>query len=122
MFSLPEFLGEVGEDVRPLLLAYLEGNDAVLRATCRPEVVERCMAEKAALKAQGMVVENKVLHIADLELVQLKMLSSDPLIIVRFQTQQLFCMRDAKGGVVEGGPVSGVGRGRGTHGGMARSV
>lgn len=34
-----------------------------------------------------------------------KMMEQGPVLIITFQTQQIMCVRDAKGNVVEGDPV-----------------
>ncbi|KAL2231731.1 UNVERIFIED_CONTAM: Mitochondrial import inner membrane translocase subunit TIM44-2 [Sesamum indicum] len=67
-FSLPEFVAEVQEVVKPVLNAYF-----------------------------------KILHISEVEVRETKMMGETPIIIVAFQTQQVYCIRDRLGTITEGG-------------------
>lgn len=102
-FSLPEFVAEVQEMIRPTLSAYLKGNVEVLKKICSPEVIERCRAERRAYEGQGIFFDNKILHISEVEVRETKMMGDSPIIIVAFQTQQVYCVRDRHGSVTEGG-------------------
>lgn len=102
-FSLPDFVAEVQEMIRPVLTAYLKGDVEVLRKYCSNEVIERCKAERTAYQAQGMFFENKILHISDVDVRETKLMGSTPVIIVAFQTQQIYCVRDREGAITAGG-------------------
>ncbi|KAK4477265.1 hypothetical protein RD792_016479 [Penstemon davidsonii] len=78
-FSLPEFVAEVQEVVKPVLNAYFKGNSEVLERYCSSHVIERCKAEHKAYESQGIFFDNK------------------------FQTQQVYCIRDRLGAITEGG-------------------
>ncbi|KAK3441160.1 hypothetical protein EUGRSUZ_B01552 [Eucalyptus grandis] len=67
-FSLPEFVAEVQEVVKPVLNAYI-----------------------------------KILHVSDVDVRETKMMGTSPIIIVGFQTQQIYCVRDKNGAITEGG-------------------
>ncbi|KAL0383863.1 UNVERIFIED_CONTAM: protein high chlorophyll fluorescence phenotype, chloroplastic [Sesamum radiatum] len=67
-FSLPEFVAEVQEVVKPVLNAYF-----------------------------------KILHISEVEVRETKMMGDTPIIIIAFQTQQVYCVRDRLGSITEGG-------------------
>ncbi|KAL0422976.1 UNVERIFIED_CONTAM: Mitochondrial import inner membrane translocase subunit TIM44-2 [Sesamum latifolium] len=67
-FSLPEFVAEVREVVKPVLNAYF-----------------------------------KILHISEVEVRETKMMGDTPIIIIAFQTQQVYCVRDRLGSITEGG-------------------
>uniref|UniRef100_A0A0D9XAI7 Tim44-like domain-containing protein n=1 Tax=Leersia perrieri TaxID=77586 RepID=A0A0D9XAI7_9ORYZ len=67
-FSLPDFVADVQEMIKPILTAY-----------------------------------SKILHISDADVRETKMMGSVPIIIVAFQTQQIYCVRDREGQVTEGG-------------------
>ncbi|CAK9140622.1 unnamed protein product [Ilex paraguariensis] len=101
-FSLPEFVAEVQEVVRPVLTAYIKGDIEVLNKYCSSEVAERCKAEHKAYESQGIFFDNKILHISDVELRETKMMGDSPIIIVGFQTQQVYCVRDRLGSIKEG--------------------
>ncbi|CAL5425080.1 unnamed protein product [Camellia sinensis] len=102
-FSLPEFVAEVEEVIKPVLNAYFKGDAEVLKKYCRNEVIERCKAEHKAFESQGIFFDNKILHISDAEVRETKMMGDAPIIIVVFQTQQVYCVRDRNGSVTEGG-------------------
>ncbi|RWR96638.1 mitochondrial import inner membrane translocase subunit TIM44-2 [Cinnamomum micranthum f. kanehirae] len=102
-FSLPEFVAEVQEMIRPTLNAYLKGDVEALKKNCSPEVIERCRAEHRAYESQGIFFDNKILHISEVDVRETKMMGTSPIIIVAFQTQQVYCVRDRHGSVTEGG-------------------
>ncbi|OWM81494.1 hypothetical protein CDL15_Pgr007532 [Punica granatum] len=78
-FSLPEFVAEIQEAVKPVLNAYMKGDAETLKKYCSSEVIERCKAEHSAYQSHGIFFDNK------------------------FQTQQVYCVRDRNGAVTEGG-------------------
>ncbi|KAL2512545.1 Mitochondrial import inner membrane translocase subunit TIM44-2 [Abeliophyllum distichum] len=102
-FSLPEFVAEVQEVIKPVLNAYFKGDAEVLNKYCSSEVIERCKAEHKAFESQGIFFDNKILHISEVEVRETKMMGDTPIIIVAFQTQQVYCIRDRLGSITEGG-------------------
>ncbi|KAL6968203.1 hypothetical protein U1Q18_034004 [Sarracenia purpurea var. burkii] len=102
-FSLPECVAEVLEVIKPVLDAYFKGNAEVLKKYCSNEVIECCKAEHKAYESPGIFFENKILHISDVEVRETKMMGDTPIIIVMFQTQQVYCVRDRLGAITEGG-------------------
>ncbi|GFY99564.1 translocase inner membrane subunit 44-2 [Actinidia rufa] len=58
-FSLPDFVTEVQEVVKPALNAYFKGNVEVLKKYCSNEVIERCKAEHQGYESQGIYFDNK---------------------------------------------------------------
>ncbi|GLU03632.1 hypothetical protein SLE2022_208210 [Rubroshorea leprosula] len=102
-FSLPEFVAEVQEAIKPVLDAYMKGDVETLKKYCSPEVIERCRAEHNAYQSHGIFFDNKILHISDVEVRETKMMGTSPIIIVAFQTQQVHCVRDRGGAITEGG-------------------
>ncbi|CAI9786431.1 unnamed protein product [Fraxinus pennsylvanica] len=102
-FSLPEFVAEVQEVIKPVLNAYFKGDVEVLSKYCSSEVIERCKAEHKAFESQGIFFDNKILHISEAEVRESKMMGDTPIIIVAFQTQQVYCIRDRLGSITEGG-------------------
>ncbi|XP_059626018.1 mitochondrial import inner membrane translocase subunit TIM44-2-like [Cornus florida] len=101
-FSLPEFIVEVQDVVRPVLNAYFKGDTEVLKKYCSKEMIERCKAEHGAYESQGIFFDNKILHISEAEVRETKMMGDTPIIIVVFQTQQVYCVRDRQGSVTDG--------------------
>ncbi|PNY10203.1 mitochondrial import inner membrane translocase subunit TIM44-2-like protein [Trifolium pratense] len=113
-FSLPEFVGEVQDAIKPVLNAYvkdkashlqfpIQGDVETLKKYCCSQLIERCKAEHNAYQSNGIFFDDKILHISDLEVREAKILESSPHIIVVFQTQQIYCVRDRNGEVTEGG-------------------
>lgn len=102
-FSLPEFVAEVQEAIRPVLNAYIKGDVETLKKYCSPEVIDRCKAEHIAYQSHGIFFDNKILHISDVEVRETKMMGTSPIIIVAFQTQQIYCVRNRDGKITEGG-------------------
>ncbi|EFJ34172.1 hypothetical protein SELMODRAFT_83588, partial [Selaginella moellendorffii] len=105
-FSFPDFVLEVQEDIRPILTAYLKGDYDTLRKKVCKEVVERCRAEHRALQSQGLYVDTKILYISELEVRESKLIGNEPVIIISFQTQQNYCVRDEFGHIREGSKAS----------------
>ncbi|KAF8118314.1 hypothetical protein N665_0005s0081 [Sinapis alba] len=103
-FSLMDFTAEVREAIKPVLNAYSKGDAETLKKFCSTEVIERCTAELAAIKSYDLFFDHKILHISEVEVEETKMMGTTPTIIVRFQTQQIFCLRDKKGEIKEGSP------------------
>ncbi|KAL4603781.1 hypothetical protein ACB092_10G148400 [Castanea dentata] len=117
-FSLPEFVTEVQEVVKPVLRAYMKGDAETLKKYCFPEVIERCKAEHGAYQSNGIFFDNKeiylvvllliygfswrILHISDVEVRETKMMGNSPIIILAFQTQQVYCVCDRHDSITEG--------------------
>ncbi|TKY49923.1 Mitochondrial import inner membrane translocase subunit TIM44-2 [Spatholobus suberectus] len=102
-FSLPEFIGEVQEAIKPVLNAYIKGDVETLKKYCSPELIERCKAEHNAYQSHGIFFDNKILHVSEVDVRETKMMGSSPVIILWFQTQQIYCVRDRNGSITEGG-------------------
>ncbi|XP_074276666.1 mitochondrial import inner membrane translocase subunit TIM44-2-like [Silene latifolia] len=101
-FSLPEFVAEVQEVIKPVLNAYIKGDFKLLAKYCSTEVVERCKAEHKVFETQGIFFDNKILHISEMDVRETKMMGNTPIIILDFQTQQVYCVRDRQGSIMEG--------------------
>lgn len=101
-FSLPDFVAEVQEVIKPVLNAYIKGDVELLEKYCSAEVIERCKAEHKVYEAQGIFFDNKILHISEVDVRETKMMGTTPIIILAFQTQQVYCVRDRQGSITEG--------------------
>ncbi|MFS7985962.1 putative Tim44-like domain, NTF2-like domain superfamily protein [Helianthus anomalus] len=102
-FSLPDFVSDVQEIVKPVLKAYIKGETEVLEKYCSPEIIERCKAEHQVCEMQGTFYDNKILHISEVDVRETKMMGDSPIIIVGFHTQQVYCVRDRLGEITDGG-------------------
>ncbi|RZC92062.1 hypothetical protein C5167_027948 [Papaver somniferum] len=89
--SLPYFVAEVQEMIRTTLIAYFKGDVETLKKNCSAELIERCKAEKQAYESQGMFFSNKILHISDVQVHETKLMGNSHVIILGFQTQQIYC-------------------------------
>ncbi|XP_021768925.1 mitochondrial import inner membrane translocase subunit TIM44-2-like [Chenopodium quinoa] len=102
LFSLPDFVAEVQEVIKPVLKAYIKGDFKVLEKYCSSEVVERCKAEHKVFQSQDIFFDNKILHVSEVDVRETKMMGSSPIIILSFQTQQVYCVRNRQGSIKEG--------------------
>lgn len=102
LFSLPDFVAEVQEVIKPVLNAYIKGDFKVLEKYCSSEVVERCKAEHKVFQSQDIFFDNKILHVSEVDVRETKMMGSSPIIILSFQTQQVYCVRNRQGSIKEG--------------------
>ncbi|KAL0356518.1 UNVERIFIED_CONTAM: Mitochondrial import inner membrane translocase subunit TIM44-2 [Sesamum calycinum] len=104
-FSLPEFVAEVQEVVKPVLNAYFKGDIEVLKKYCSSHVIERCKAEHKAFESQGIFFD-KVVDYHEEKLLEVTMVMEIHCYVYAqssFQTQQVYCVRDRLGSITEGG-------------------
>lgn len=102
-FDMHEFVATVRRDVRPLLGAYLAGDvTALAAAPLAPELRERLGGLMAAWKAEGSVMDAAILDVSDVEVLELKTLGGRPVVVLAFAAQQINCVRNAAGAVIEG--------------------
>nr|CAD1838948.1 unnamed protein product [Ananas comosus var. bracteatus] len=85
------------------LTSYVKADIETLKKYCTREVIERCKGERTAYQAQGIFYDNKILHISEVDVRETKMMGSSPIIILSFQTQQIYCVRDREGNITDGG-------------------
>ncbi|GAB4816222.1 hypothetical protein N2152v2_003268 [Parachlorella kessleri] len=103
-FDMVRFLQHLRADVRVLIKAYLEGNEEIIREHCTAEMIERLTGIIKVQKAQGLVADPTLLDTSDVELVDVKFLEEEPILVVQFTCQQINCTRDSFGNVVDGAP------------------
>ena len=82
--------------------AYLEGKEDILRQHCTDELLERLMGLYRHSEAQGTFQDSTLLFINDVELLDAMFVEKQPVIVVTFSCQQINCMRDKFGNVVDG--------------------
>lgn len=102
-FSLPDFVADIEEAIKPVLIAYSKGDTEMLKKYCNKEFIERCEGERQAYASHNLFFRNKVLHISEPHVIEAKMLGSTPLIILGFQTQQIHCVHNRDGQITHGG-------------------
>lgn len=100
--SFPNLVAEIRSQIPHVLAAHATGDLSAIEQYCAPEMIERLTAEKAALEAQKSSWDPQVLDVHDVSLFDVKLIEDDPIVVVHFVAQQLYCLRDAQGNVVEG--------------------
>ena len=84
--------------------AYLEGSNDVLKDFCSDAMLERFAGIYKATVAQGQITDSTILEYSDVDMIDMKMLDDDPVVILHFSVQQINCVRDTYGNVVSGSP------------------
>ncbi|KAL3131762.1 hypothetical protein ABBQ38_007481 [Trebouxia sp. C0009 RCD-2024] len=103
-FDMVKFLYNLKVDVPVVIQAYLRGQVDILKEHCSKDMVERLSGIIAAQTAQGLHSDPTILDTSEVELVDLKFLEEDPVVVVQFTCQQINCSRDKFGNVVDGRP------------------
>lgn len=102
-FRISEFLSEVESVLVPTILgAYLEGHREALESYCTEEAFAMLNASIRERDTEGIIMDTNILDIGDVELTAGRLLEDSPVLIVTFKTQQINCLRDSSGKVVEG--------------------
>lgn len=102
-FNINDFLAEVRRDVPKVLGAYLKGDLESLAATnVSKEMLERMGGQMKLWQHEGQFVDPRVLHLSDLELVEVRMMEGEPLVVLQFSCQQINCVRNELGEIVDG--------------------
>lgn len=85
-----------------LVKAYLAGHMDELKKVCGQEAFENLSGRVRARMNQALFMDRRILDLTNVELVGFRIVQEEPTAIVQFQTQQVNCVRDAKGRIVEG--------------------
>ncbi|GBP33926.1 Mitochondrial import inner membrane translocase subunit TIM44 [Eumeta japonica] len=104
-FTQQRFVQRCTDDIIPNVLeAMVRGDLEVLRDWCHEGVYNVLAAPIKQCRELGYRLDSKILDIEQIELVMGKMMEQGPVLVVTFQAQQIMCVKDARGGVVEGDP------------------
>jgi hypothetical protein len=103
-FVLDEWLLDVEDDIAPLMLeAYITGNEKLMDGICADTCKAMVGAAISDRKQNGFVLDPTILDIRGANLMAARPLEkAPPLMVVGFQAQQVHCITDKKGEVVEG--------------------
>ena len=102
-FKISDFLMLVETDFVPKILgAYLRGDQDQLRKSCTEDAFAMLNASIRERDAEGVVMDPNILDVGDVELTAGKVLEDSSVLIVSFSTQQINCLRDHTGNVIEG--------------------
>lgn len=104
-FDQKQFLRDCENDIIPNILeAMIRGDLEVLKDWCFESTYNIIATPITAAKKLGYYLDSKVLDIEGVDLAMGKVMEQGPVLIITFQSQQLMCVRDSKGSVVEGDP------------------
>lgn len=102
-FRISEFLRHVETELVPNILgAYLSADRKTLEAGCTEEAYAMLNASIRERDTEGIVMDTNILDVSDVELTAGRVLEDSPVLIVTFNTQQINCLRDKGGNIVEG--------------------
>lgn len=102
-FRISEFLATVQEELVPEILgAYLHGDRKKLEEACTEEAFGMLRASIRERETEGIMMDTNILDVDDVELTAGKMMGESPVLIVTFTTQQINCLRNGGGEIIEG--------------------
>ena len=102
-FEINGFLAEVRRDVPKVLGAYLKGDvEALEKTNTSKEMLERMGGQMRLWQTEQQFVDPRILHLSELELVEVRMMENDPLVVLQFSCQQINCVRNKAGEIVDG--------------------
>lgn len=104
-FTKESFLRQCERDVIPTVLeAMLCGELDILRDWCHEAAYRQLSEPLLTANKLGYRQANRVLDLDQVELAMGKMMDPGPVLIITFTAQQIHCVRDALGNVVDGDP------------------
>ena len=102
-FNINGFLAEVRRDVPQVLGAYLKGDmEALQQTNTSKEMLERMGGQMRVWQSEQQFVDPRILHLSELELVEVRMMEGEPLVVLQFSCQQINCVRNKRGEIVDG--------------------
>lgn len=104
-FDRLQFLRHCETDIIPNILeAMVRGDLEILKDWCHEGPFNILSTPIKQAQKMGARFDSKVLDIKDVDLTMGKMMDQGPVLVISFQSQQIMCLRDAKGAVLEGDP------------------
>lgn len=104
-FDQKQFLRDCENDIIPNILeAMVRGDLEILKDWCFESTYNIIATPIAQAQKAGFFLDSKILDIENVDLAMGKVMEQGPVLIITFQTQQIMCVRDSKGTVVEGDP------------------
>ena len=102
-FNINGFLAEVRRDVPKVLGAYLKGDmEALQRTNTSKEMLERMGGQMRVWQSEQQFVDPRILHLSELELVEVRLMEGEPWVVLQFSCQQINCVRNKRGEIVDG--------------------
>lgn len=104
-FNKEEFIRLCERDIIPNILeAIIRGELEILRDWCHEAPYNVISTPLKEALTRGLIFNSKILDIDKTDLIMGKMMEQGPVLIISFQAQQIICMCDKNGTVVEGDP------------------
>jgi len=102
-FEKEQFLKDCEKDIIPNILeAITRGDLEILEDWCYEAPFNVLATPLRQAKQMGYVLDSKVLDIDSVDLAMGKMMEQGPVLVITFNSQQIMCVRDREGKVVEG--------------------
>jgi len=102
-FERESFLKECESDIIPNVLeAITKGDLEILEDWCYEAPFNVLATPIRQAKQMGLVISSRVLDIDSLDLAMGKMMEQGPVLVITFNSQQILCVKDRDGKVVEG--------------------
>ncbi|XP_019368731.1 PREDICTED: mitochondrial import inner membrane translocase subunit TIM44 [Gavialis gangeticus] len=106
-FDKDGFLKQCENDIIPNVLeAMISGDLDILKDWCYEATYSQLAHPVQQAKAMGLQSHSRILDIDNVDLAMGKMMEQGPVLIITFQAQVVMVIKDQKGEVVEGDPVS----------------
>eukprot|EP00798_Chlamydomonas_sp_ICE-L_P015519 gene15520-21608_t len=103
-FDMNFFVKCIKLDAPVVTKAFLTRDLDQLKEHCGPELLERFTGIFKHFTEHGAIEDPTILHTSEVEIVEMRTMDDDPFIIAQFNCQQLKCIRDKFGNVIEGSP------------------
>jgi len=104
-FQKEHFLKDCEGDIIPNILeAIVRGDLEILEDWCYEAPFNVLATPLRQARQMGYVLDSRVLDIDNLDLAMGKMMEQGPVLVITFTSQQILCVRDREGKVMEGDP------------------
>ena len=104
-FCKEQFLKDCERDIIPNVLeAMIRGNLEILSDWCYEGAYNILATPIKRAQQMGLHFDSRILDVDDIDLALGKMMDQGPVLVITFNSQQILCVRNAKGEVVEGNP------------------
>lgn len=102
-FDQKKFLRDCETDIIPNILeAMTRGDLDILRDWCHDAPYNLFAVPIKEALSKGYRIDSKILDIDNVDLVMGKVMDQGPVLIITFQSQQIMCVRDKSGAIIEG--------------------
>ncbi|CAG2162014.1 unnamed protein product [Oppiella nova] len=104
-FDKSQFLKDCENDIIPNILeAMIRPDLEILKDWCNEAPYNQIAQPIIQAQKLGYIFESRVLDIENVDLAMGKIMENGPVLIITFQAQQISCVKDSKGNVIEGDP------------------